>query len=69
MKFEKRNFLLMAVAGFSMAVIGVWLMVSQISPIIGAVIFMAGAFMFLLGRKGSLLMMEKDIRSANRRKG
>ncbi len=63
MKLNAPTLRKIAVTGFALSVIGGWMMLSDVSLILGAVSFMVGAFLFLFGGKGHVLLLEKDIKS------
>lgn len=51
----------LAIIGVLFSAIGGWLLLSETSSVVGAIILIIGAFLFLFGRRGSILLMEKDI--------
>ena len=56
-----------AAVGFLLSVIGGWMLFSETSPLLGVAILITGAFLFLLGRRGAVLLLEKDITSNSKK--
>jgi len=61
MKLDGPTLRNMAILGLLMFVAGGWLLFSETSPLPGAAILTTGIFLFLLGRRGVILLMEKEI--------